>query len=102
MSTPVDRGMVAIQKEVDGKYTVMIGTGFIDGRPVDVSAIHFRRETLDIDPSIRFEHHDANLRYAKDPAYVFADDSGVVHIHEATSEGNLLLQLEAMGDFKWR
>jgi hypothetical protein len=102
MSTPTDRGMVAIQQDGDGKYTVMIGTGFLDGHPVDVRAVHLHREVLEIDPSIRFEHHDAFLRYSKDPAYVFADDSGVVHIHESTSEGPLLSSLEAMGDFEWR
>jgi len=102
MTTPIDRGMVTIQQEGDLKYTVMIGTGFLDGHPVDVRAVHLHREVLEIDPSVRFEHHDAFVRFSKDPVYVFADNSGVVHILESTSEGPLLAGLEAMGDFEWR
>jgi hypothetical protein len=75
----------------------MVCVGVSRGAVVDVTAVHLRRRSIRLDPTVKLVG-DGSLSYSDRAVHVYADDEGVVHIDAARSdEGLLMRNLRAKG-----
>jgi hypothetical protein len=83
-----DRGIVIVQRRVDGTAVVEIGSGVKQGRAVGVFARHVgvSSDRLQIDVALK----DAgNISYSEQIVEVFPDGKGKVHIRPLQDVTNL-------------
>lgn len=96
MRTPTDTGIVTIETAFDGTSTVMVCASVLDGVPIEVRAVHFRRPDVRIDDGVALLS-SGSITHSRSPVAVFADDDGVVHVKAASSEGRLMGHLRSQG-----
>jgi hypothetical protein len=77
--TPTDRGYAFIGSNGDGTSNVYVAIGVAGDQPEDVIAVHYNRQTIDLDPRVRTVPA-GSMRRTTEISHVFADTKGVVHI----------------------
>jgi len=90
---PTDRGIVFVRSHSDGTKSTMVCCGVVNGRPIHGFAIHTRRRSMEIDPTIEWEAADSSSRYTKQMVIVSATSDGVVSIQSPPIDSGPLMAM---------